>query len=229
MRISPRGNRRGSFELRHQDHRPLQDALSANKVQSFMRKAFPGLRKAARRSVLSGSCASVASAAALAWRGHEEEGSAAGPLNGPSQWFWGEQARTREPSLRNTALGYAIHHLSANWWAVFYEAVSGDDGIRKPPLRILAEATGVTALAFAVDYGLTPKRLQPGFEKHVSPGSIAVGYAAFALGLAASTFLRRAAQRRACATRFDAPHRERSKSAFDAELHARIRRRRHHA
>ncbi|MFL6549451.1 MAG: hypothetical protein ACJ8OJ_12200 [Povalibacter sp.] len=159
-------------------------------------RALPDLRKAARRSVFSGTCASVASALALAFRGHEEEGSAVGPLNGPSQWLWGEEARTREASWRHTAVGYAIHHLSSNWWAVMYEAVSGDAGTRKRTSRILAEAAGVTAVAFAVDYGLTPKRLQPGFEKHVSAPSVALGYAGFALGLAASTLLRRTAQHR---------------------------------
>lgn len=161
-------------------------------------KAFPDFRRAARRSVLSGSCASVSSVIALGMRGHAEEGSAVGPLNGPSQWLWGEdEARTRDLTVRHTAVGYAIHHLSANWWAVLYEMVSGDRGTQKSTARILAEAAGVTTFAFAVDYGLTPRRLQPGFEKHVKPSSIALGYAAFAIGLAASTLLRRAAQRRA--------------------------------
>jgi hypothetical protein len=157
--------------------------------------AFPDLRQAARRSVFSGSCASVGSAIALGLRSRAEGGSAAGPLNGPSQWLWGEdEAHARDLTLRHTAVGYAIHHLSANLWAVLYETVSGDKGTHKPTARILAEAAGVTAFAFAVDYGLTPRRLQPGFEKHVSPFSVALGYAAFAMGLAASTLLRRAAQ-----------------------------------
>jgi hypothetical protein len=161
-------------------------------------KALPDFRQAARRSVLSGTCASVASAFTLGVRGHVEEGSAVGPLNAPSQWLWGEdEARTRDLTLRHTAVGYVIHHLSANWWAVLYEMVSGDHGTRKPTGRILAEAAGVTALAFGVDYGLTPRRLQPGFEKHVRPSSVALGYVAFALGLAASTLLRRATERRA--------------------------------
>lgn len=150
-----------------------------------------------RRALFSGSCASAASAVTLAARGHAEERSAAGPLNGPSQWLWGErEAKTRQLSLRHTATGYAIHHLSANCWAALYELVSGPNGTRKSTSRIVAEAAGVTVLAFGVDYGLTPRRLRPGFEKHVSPGSIALGYVAFAAGLAASTLLRRAAERR---------------------------------
>ncbi len=154
-------------------------------------------RQALQRALFSGSCASATSALALALRGRAEEGSAAGPLNGPSQWLWGErEAKTRELSLQHTATGYTIHHLSAIWWAGFYELLSGATGTSKSASRVAAEAAGITAFAFAVDYGLTPRRLRPGFEKHVSARSIALVYVAFAAGLAASTLLRRTAQRR---------------------------------
>jgi hypothetical protein len=159
-------------------------------------KAFPSLRQAAQRSIFSGSCAAVASAVALAARGHADERSAVGPLNGPSQWLWGEkEGYSRQASLRHTGVGYVTHHLSANFWAVLYETMSGAQGARKSVPRILAEATSVGALAFVVDYGITPPRFRPGFEKHVRPSSLALVYAAFSFGLAASTLLRRTASR----------------------------------
>ena len=54
----------------------------------------------------------------------------------------------------------------------------------------LGRAGATTALAAVVDFGLTPKRFQPGFDKHLSPGSVAAVYAAFALGLAAARMRR---------------------------------------
>jgi hypothetical protein len=162
-----------------------------------MTDSFRNFGRALRRSLLSGTCASIASAVALGIRGSAEEGSAMAPMNGPSQWLWGHHAaQPAKATLRHTAVGYAIHHLSSNWWAAIYEVISGEHGTRKSVPRILSEAIGVTALAFVVDYGLTPQRLQPGFEKHVRPRSIALGYVAFATGLAAATLLRRAAERR---------------------------------
>ena len=44
-------------------------------------------------------------------------------------------------------------------------------------------------LANVVDYQLVPKRLQPGFDKHVSRKSLFAVYAAFGLGLAIGSCL----------------------------------------
>jgi hypothetical protein len=46
-----------------------------------------------------------------------------------------------------------------------------------------------SAIACAVDYTSTPKRLTPGFEHHLSKGSMGLVYACFALGLAAGCLL----------------------------------------
>ena len=149
------------------------------------------LRHFARRVALSGTMAALTSGAMLAARGVREEGSAAGPLNGPSQWLWGErEARTTRATLRHTLTGYLIHHASAMLWAGLYEAISAGKP-RQGPARVLAKAAGVTAVAFAVDYGLTPRRFQPGFEKHLRPSSIAAVYTCFACGLALATLMRR--------------------------------------
>jgi hypothetical protein len=41
----------------------------------------------------------------------------------------------------------------------------------------------VTAGAYVVDYHLVPKRLTPGFEERLSPGALALVYAALGVSL----------------------------------------------
>jgi hypothetical protein len=146
---------------------------------------------AARRALFSGASASACSAVALSICSRIDEGSYAGGLNGPSQWLWGEaEAYTREPSVRHTVVGYGIHHLTSVFWAILYERMFGEPEQRKTPLRRCAEAALSTTGAYIVDYYLTPRRLRPGFEKHVRGRSMFVVYGAFALGLAVASIVR---------------------------------------
>jgi hypothetical protein len=141
---------------------------------------------AARRGLASGSLASVASAAMLVLCAALENRRPLSPLNGPSQWIWGERtARRSDATLRHTAVGYAIHHASAVMWATLHEKAF-DPARRRPSTAELSRAAATTAIAAFVDYALTPRRLEPGFEKHLSLPSIVATYAAFALGLAAA-------------------------------------------
>jgi hypothetical protein len=149
------------------------------------------LGAAARRALFSGASASISSAIALSICSSVDEGSYAGGLNGPSQWLWGEaEAYTRKASVRHTAVGYGIHHLTSVFWATLYERMFGEPAARKTPLRRLAEAMVSSTGAYLVDYHLTPRRLRPGFEKHVRTPSMFVVYGAFALGLAAASIIR---------------------------------------
>jgi hypothetical protein len=149
------------------------------------------LGDAARRALVSGTSASICSAVALSVCSRIDEGSFAGGLNGPSQWLWGEaEAYTREASVRHTVVGYGIHHATSVFWGTLYERTFGESGERKTPLRRCAEAALSTVGAYVVDYYLTPPRLRPGFEKHVSTPSMFVVYGAFAFGLAAASILR---------------------------------------
>ena len=140
------------------------------------------MREALRPAMVSGACASIASALVLAWRGRAELGNAAAPLNGPSQWVWGRHAKYRDDvDLRHTLVGYGIHHAAATMWAVPYELARHRTN---DPQRIAAIAAMVASIAAAVDFGPTPPRLRPGFEKRLSPRSLLAAYAAFAAGLA---------------------------------------------
>jgi hypothetical protein len=141
--------------------------------------------QAARAALLSGSAASLLSSLALAWRGRREVHDAAAPLNGPSQWVWGTQAPyARGFSVRHTVVGYAIHHVASIFWALAYERCRPKAA---RPASAVAAAVAIAATASFVDYRLTPKRLEPGFDKRLSRSSLVLVYAAFAAGLAAAT------------------------------------------
>jgi hypothetical protein len=137
------------------------------------------------RALGSGSAASVLSGIALAVCGKLERNAPAGPLNGPSQWVWGERAaRRRRASMRETAVGYSIHHGVSIGWATLHEKhVAGLIPSRSPAARV-AEAALTTAIAFVMDYGVAHGRLRPGFEKHIGGKSLMATYVAFGLGLA---------------------------------------------
>jgi hypothetical protein len=139
-----------------------------------------------RAAVVSGSLASLTSAAALALAGGRELGDAATPLNGPSQWIWGRHAPYSDGfSLRHTVVGYGIHHLSAIFWAALFE--------RARPRRhhVVPAAIATASVACFVDYCCTPERFTPGFEKRLSHRALFMTYAAFAAGLAASRLIGR--------------------------------------
>lgn len=141
---------------------------------------------AALRAVGSGAAASLLSAAALALCGHIENRAPAGPLNGPSQWLFGRRAAyRRDPTVRHTLTGLAIHHATATGWALLHERIWGAQKAGQSVGQRLGRAAATAAVANFVDYKLTPKRLQPGFEAQLSKKSLVLVYAAFAVGLAA--------------------------------------------
>jgi hypothetical protein len=149
-------------------------------------------KQALCRGAVTGSLASLASMAALAWRGRRDAGSTMAALNAPSHWIFGELAlRKNEPSWRFTGTGVAIHHFSALMWGVLYEKFIAR-GRRGTPLpQQVGEAVVSTAAAAVIDFALTPKRFTPGFEHRLSLRSLTIVYGAFAIGVAAGSFLNR--------------------------------------
>ena len=140
-------------------------------------------RAAFSRALRSGTCASLFSSAALVLTGWWWKRRPAAPSNGPSQWLWGARgAHVARFTWRHTVTGYAIHHAASVFWAIFHErllALDTDDCARRAAKGL---ATAVTAAA--VDYRMAPRRLQPGFDKHLPPALIGVVYLAFGAGLA---------------------------------------------
>jgi hypothetical protein len=143
------------------------------------------------RATVSGSVASLLSTFALAVCGKAEQGDPFLPLNGPSQWIFGRNAPYRSGfCLPHTPVGYLIHHSMSVFWALFFEKWMGPKR-QSSVMKALPQAAATAALACFVDYRLTPKRLTPGFEKKLSRKSLAIVYAAFAIGLAAGLALDR--------------------------------------
>src|SRR5450830_271471 len=141
------------------------------------------------KGLVPGTLASVISTAALALRARRESGSPYAGVNATSHAVWGNEAFTRNaPSWKYTLVGYGIHHASALFWATIFEQVAGKVLDRKSPAATTLAAAGAAAVACFVDYKLTPKRLQPGFEERVSRKSLALVYAAFGVGLAAGAY-----------------------------------------
>jgi len=146
--------------------------------------------QAARDALKSGTTAAVLSTVALAATGRAETGSAVAPTNAISHWLWGDSAaRQDRASLRHTLLGYAIHHAASVFWATFYERWFGAAKDRGDVAPAVAGGLTVSAIACFVDYRLTPRRLQPGYEMRLSKASLAVVYAAFGVGLALGALL----------------------------------------
>jgi hypothetical protein len=138
-----------------------------------------------KHGLVSGATASVLSTVALAICGRRETGSASAPTNAISHWIWGDKAaRHKNVDPRYTLPGYVIHHASATFWAVLLEKCFGAKINRDTPLNTLKVAAVTSAVACFVDYKMTPHRLQPGYEMHLSKPSLFMVYAAFGLGLA---------------------------------------------
>jgi len=138
-----------------------------------------------RSACISGSCASIVSAAALAVAARTEGKAAVRPINATSHWREGKAAGSYEGfDAAHTAVGYLTNHLASIFWATFFEAWRA----RRPPvgpLPMLRDAMIMSVVAAAVDYGATPKRFTPGWELVLSKKGMAIGYAGLAFGLGA--------------------------------------------
>ena len=149
--------------------------------------APPSLRAFATRVLATGTVASVASSLAATLLGHHRTRSYASASNATSHWVWGDEAGDRHRAdVPHTLVGYCIHHASSVFWATAYE---GWLASRRPPHPVAA-AAAVTLVAYMVDYHVVPRRLTPGFERHLHKGDMLLTYVAFGAGLAAAALWR---------------------------------------
>ena len=142
-------------------------------------------------ALITGTIASVVSAAALAAFATLENKSPVQPVNATSHWLHGDEAAS-VPQLdaEHTGVGYATHHASAAFWAVPFEAWQQLRPARSNG-ELLGNAVAMSAIAALVDYGLTPRRLTPGWELVLSKRSMIGAYAALALGLTVGSLVSR--------------------------------------
>lgn len=142
-------------------------------------------KQALCEGAVSGTVASVLSSAALALLGARQAGSAAAPLNAVSHWVWGDDA-LREDALtwRHTLVGYLTQHAASIFWATLYARVYGHRAEAKRLPEAIAGGIATSAVAYVVDYTVTPQRLTPGYEHRLDDKGMFAVYAALALGLA---------------------------------------------
>ena len=140
-------------------------------------------------TVITGSIASAVSTAALASFAKAEGKHPLRPTNSTSHWLHGESAgRFDDVDLAHTGVGLATHHASALFWALPFEAWLASH----PPqsyTELLRDGAVMSAIAAVVDYGITPKRLTPGWELSLSKRSMVGVFASLALGLAAGALV----------------------------------------
>lgn len=142
-------------------------------------------KQALHEGLVSGSVASLLSAAALALAGRRENGDAAAPVNAISHWVWDRPALYQNgPSIRHTLVGYLVHHTASVFWGVLHARAWGCRPLAKQPGPAMAGGAAAAAVACFVDFRMTPRRLTPGFEHRLSSGALLAVYACFALGLA---------------------------------------------
>lgn len=135
-------------------------------------------------AVISGTAASLISTAALALLARAEGKSALQPANATSHWYHGDSAAIHaDGDVAHTAVGYGTHHASALFWALPFQVWLEAQPPRSA-LELLRDASVMSAIAAAVDYGVVPRRVSPGWELVVSRKSMLVAYGAVALGLA---------------------------------------------
>ena len=143
-------------------------------------------------ALVSGTVASLASAGALALLAKAEGKRALRPINATSHWLHGKKAGKRgDLDATHTLVGFATHYASAVFWALPFEFWRAR---RRPSSTgtLLRDACMTSAIAAAVDYGLTPERFTPGWELVLSKRSMVLTYGALALGLAVGAKLAQA-------------------------------------
>src|SRR5690349_9800519 len=116
------------------------------------------------RALVTGTVAGLASATALALLARTEGKGALRPINATSHWLHGEKAgRCEELDAAHTLIGFATHYASTVFWALPFEFWRARQ--RAPSAgAILRGACMTSAVAAAIDYGVTPKRFTPGWE-----------------------------------------------------------------
>jgi hypothetical protein len=145
---------------------------------------------------VSGTLASIASTLALALLARAEGKGALQPTNSTSHWLHGEGAGgVKRADAAHTLVGYSTHHASALFWALPFQCWLANRPPRTP-LAMLRDASVMSAIAAAIDYGVTPKRLTPGWETVLSKRSIVATYGALAVGLAVGALMTQRQQNR---------------------------------
>jgi hypothetical protein len=150
---------------------------------------------ALREGLVAGTVASVFSTAVLALLGRRQ-GSAAGTVNAPAHWLWGDEAlREDRPTWKHTTVGALTQHAASVMWATLYARAYGWRPEAKEVPQAVAGGIATSAVAYVIDYTITPKRFTPGYEHRLDGMGMLAVYAALAAGFTAGAMLLRATSR----------------------------------
>ncbi|MFQ8433277.1 hypothetical protein [Amaricoccus sp. W119] len=136
-----------------------------------------------RFALYSGAGAALATLTAVALSARLEGRSAARPINATSHILHGAAAARRDKAdVARTVPGVLINVGASFFWGAAFAAITPAPATR-PAIGILGRAFGTTLFAAALDYGLVPKRLRPGWELALRVRSVAMILVAMAAGL----------------------------------------------
>lgn len=137
-----------------------------------------------RIALYSGTGAALATLTAIALLSRLEGHSAARPINATSQVLWGaHDALAEEDDAARTVPGLLVNVGAAFFWGAVF-AFATPPASKMTSKDIVARAFGTSLVAAAVDYGLVPQRLRPGWELALRARSVALALAAMGAGLA---------------------------------------------
>jgi len=130
----------------------------------------------------------AATTAALFALSKKDTGHPAAALNATSHILWGNDATQHDAwDVRHTLAGVLLNAGAMGAWSLV-------QGLLPAPHSLFTAARNgatVTALAYATDYHLVPKRLTPGFEQRLSRKSLLTSYAVLAAALTAAGYVLR--------------------------------------
>jgi hypothetical protein len=143
-----------------------------------------------RNALWVGALAGVATTVGAALFGKAEGKGVAEVLNTTSHIVWGEEALDKKQlDVKHTLVGVGINLAAVTGWAFVNELLMGRKKERTLP-KAIATATATTAIAYAVDYHMIPKRLTPGFEEKLSGKALTGIYVVLAAALVVGTLSR---------------------------------------
>ena len=152
--------------------------------------------QALREGAVAGSAASLLSTAALAALGPRQAGSVPGPLNAASHWLWGDESLREDGfTWRHTLTGLLTQHAASIMWATLYARVYGHREEAKRLPNAIAGGIATSAVAYVVDYTITPKRFTPGYEHRLDGKGMLGVYVALAIGFTAGALALRGRHR----------------------------------
>lgn len=146
-------------------------------------------RSTAADVIVPGLVAGALFSGAAALFGRRDSGSAAAALNAPTHFLYGESALDeRRYTLRHTLPGIAVNLGAGLFWAAVMQGFLPRSGPRSLSRSLMA-GSAASSLAWALDYHVLPRRLSPGVQERVSPGSLLGIHGLFALGLGLGAWL----------------------------------------